>query len=134
MAYIKFQGNPMFSRVNSATAALCSTASVKPAITLTNNTFTVTNSDGTSSSTFNSFGNLAFPVDGYTNLTIEICKGETVQLINNDLDSTPLSDNRSYTKGILLYVMYPLKDEDGAETLYIRDVEFQSQKLITNQI
>jgi hypothetical protein len=117
MSYIKYQGDPTYSRVSTATSTLCSSTPVKPGLGLENGVFSVTGSSGTSSAGFSEFKTMAYPVDGYSMLTIELCQGETVELINNNLVGlTTLNTSKTYVKGIMMAVKYPATDETGAET------------------
>jgi len=117
MSYIKYQGDPSYSRLGSG-ASLCSSTPVKPGLGLENGIFSVTGGSGGSSAGFSEFSTMSYPVDGYSMLTIELCQEETVELINNNLVGlTELSESKTYIKGIMLSVKYPKVDEDGVETL-----------------
>ena len=117
MSYIKYQGDPTYARVSTATSTLCSSTPVKPGLGLENGVFSVTGGSGSSSAGFSEFKTMAYPVDGYSMLTIELCQGETVELIANNLDRlTELNSSKTYVKGIMLAVKYPTLDETGAAT------------------
>jgi len=92
MPYIKYQGDPSYSRLGSG-ANLCSSTPVKPGLGLENGVFTITGGGtaGGSNAAFSEFKTISYPVDGYSMINLELCQGETVELLNNNLTSLILT-------------------------------------------
>lgn len=179
--YIKYSDDPIKRRVNSAFGSLCDGDPIKNTLKLVNGCFSIFDREKLVSS-FCEFNNFTFPVDGFTNLDLEICQGQNEIIFSNalvggttatsatTLNSTAvtlafannlirvgstvsgigitagttvvaisgtaltlsspatatnpntvltfvevLNPNKSYVKGVLLFVKYPKLDEDGAE-------------------
>lgn len=125
MAYIKFASDPNEQRVNKSFANLCSDQSTKNQLQLFNQCFNIYSGDQTIAS-FCDLSKFDYPVDGFLNIDMEVCHGDTLVLFDNGLSDIPglpsggvspdiMSLDKNYVRGYLIYVYYPKLDGTGAD-------------------
>jgi hypothetical protein len=86
MAYINFQEDPIAKRFNNSFAALCSSDPTKKILRLVDKCFTIF-SKSKSETSFCSFENIYYPVDGSQSIDFEVCSQSNLTLFDNNLTS-----------------------------------------------
>jgi hypothetical protein len=90
MAYINFQEDPIAKRFNNSFAALCSSDPTKKILRLVDKCFTIFNKSKSETS-FCSFENIYYPVDGSQSIDFEVCSEDSLTLFDNNLSTIPVT-------------------------------------------
>ena len=68
------------------------------------------------------------PVSGFTRISEKVAPGETLELFNNDIDTSPVP-NKQQVRGVFIIIQYPKKTVNGED---VEDVDKSSNIILTN--
>lgn len=111
--YIKYGDDPVRKRVSSAFGNICEGDPKKRTLKLLDKCFSIFNKEEQVAA-FCEVSKLQYPVDGFSQVDIEVCSGDTATIFNNNLQSIiavngayPLEAAKTYVRGVILWIQYP---------------------------